>query len=180
MIYRTQQIKRLKLGFMLVALCICFETAAAKRPPGVPKKKDCKNSLVATKVTNLEFGNFDGTTGGAITVSTSGSRTSTGPILVGGTVNAAAFDVSNSLSGCDYWPVSIQIRRVPADLTGPGTAMPSDIYISAPSGQFTLSATPGAATRVNVGATLTSGSLQTSGAYSTARPFRVRFKHQKP
>jgi hypothetical protein len=180
MTYLTRQSRLLRSTLALILLSLCFEAVAAKPPPGVPKKKACSDNLIATKVVNLEFGTFDGTTAGTVTITTSGSRSSTGPTLVGGTVNAAAFDVSNALSGCDYYPVRVQIQGVPTDLAGPGAVMPSDIYISSPTGTFTLSATPGTPTRVSVGATLTTGSAQTSGTYTTLAPFTMRFSHRNP
>lgn len=178
-----QRLKKLFcFALMLTAMGICFDSLAIKpiKPPGTPKKNVCSNSLVSVKVVDLEFGTFDGTTAGTVTVTTTGSRSSTGPLLVGGTVNAAAFDVSNSLAGCNYYPVRVQIQGVPTDLTGPGAAMPSDIYTTDPAGTFTLSATPGTPTRVNVGATLTTGISQISGFYTTAAPFTMRFSHRNP
>lgn len=158
----------------------CFSAIAGPLPPGIPKKNDCQKKLLAVNVIDLEFGSFDGTTAGTITVTPSGSRSSTGPVLVGGTVNAAAFDVSNSMPNCDYWPVRVQIQGVPADLAGPGIAMPSDMYATLPAGPFILSATPGIPTRVNVGASLITGTTQTSGSYTTAAPFTMRFSHVQP
>ena len=160
-------------------MTICFEALAAPLPPGIPRKNVCAKNLTAVTVTDIEFGNFDGTAGN-VTVTPAGLRSSTGPVLVGGTVNAAAFDVSNSVTGCDYWPVRVQIQGVPTDLTGPGAAIPSDLYTSSPAGPFTLSATPGVPTRVNVGATLTSNPAQTGGFYTTAAPFTMRFSHVRP
>lgn len=154
-----------------------FSAVAVQPPPGVPKKNDCQKSLVAVNVVDIEFGNFDGATAGTITVTPSGSRSSTGPVLVGGTVNAAAFEVSNFLANCDYWPVRIQIQGVPTNLTGPGVAMLSEVYTTSPAGRFTLSATPGVPTQVNVGASLITGVIQTSGSYTTAAPFTMRFSH---
>ena len=182
MINHTRLNKILQFTLILISMSICFDSLAKKpnKPPGTPLKKDCAKNLIAAKVVDLEFGTFDGTTAGTVTVTTSSSRSSTGPTLVGGTVNAAAFDVSNSLSGCDYYPVRVQIQRVPTDLTGPGAAMPSDIYVSSPTGIFTLGATPGAPTRVYVGATLTTGAIQTSGSYTTAAPYKMRFSHRNP
>ena len=180
MTYHAQQTKLLRLTFVLVAIGLCSEALAGKPPPGVPKKNVCAKNLVSVNVIDLEFGNYDGTTAGSVTVTTTGARSSTGPTLVGGTVNAAAFDVSNSLSGCDYWPVRIQVQGVPTDLTGPGIAIPSDVYTTSPPSPFTLSATPGVPTRVNAGATITSGAVQTSGTYTTAAPFTLRFSHRNP
>ena len=172
--------KILRFIFSVITLCICFETLAAPPPPGVPKKNVCNKNLTIVTVADVEFGTFDGTTAGSVTVTPSGSRTSTGPVLVGGTVNAAAFDVTSSIAGCDYWPVRIQIQGVPTDLTGPGTTMPSDVYISSPTGPFTLSPTPGTPTRINVGATLTTNPAQTSGYYTTAAPFTMRLRQVNP
>ena len=175
------QTRLLKSLFILVAMCICLDALAARRPPGVPKKRKCDRSLSIVKVIDLEFGFLDGTTGGNITVTTSGSRSSTGPTLIsGGSVNAAAFDVTNTRSGCSYYPVRIRVRRVPANLRGPGPAIPSDIYTTTPSGQFTLSATPGVPTRLNVGATITTGASQPKGTYTTNRNFRINVRHIKP
>lgn len=175
--------KLLRLTLMVITTCMCADSLAAKKakpPPGTPKRNVCDKNLAAAKVTNLEFGDFDGSISGAITITPSGSRNSTGPALVGGTVNAAAFDVSNSLAGCDYYPVRVQVQGVPTDLTGPGAPMLSDVYTTSPSGTFLLSATPGMPTRVNVGASLTTGLSQIGGFYTTATPFVMRFSHRKP
>lgn len=181
MIFKKQHTKLVQTTFIFVAMLLCFEALAAKRPPGVPKKRQCNKSLSAVKVADLEFGYLDGTTGGTVTVSTSGGRTSTGPTLIsGGSVNAGAYDVSNSRAGCDYYPIRIRVRRVPANLTGPGAIIPSDVYTTSPSGSFTLSPTPGIPTRVNVGATITTGGSQTEGTYTTARQYRLQFKLINP
>ena len=178
--HRPSKLKLFQNIVFTTMFLACFSVMAKPLPSGIPKKNDCQKNLVAVNVIDLEFGNFDGTTAGTITVTPSGSRSSTGPVLVGGTVNAAAFDVSNSLANCDYWPVRIQIQGLPADLTGPGVAMPSDLYTTSPAGVFTLSAIPGIATRVNVGASLITGATQTSGSYTTAAPFTMRFSHVQP
>ncbi len=178
--HKPSNIKLLQGIVITTTLLVNVAAIAKPPPPGTPKKVTCMKNLVATTVTDIEFGSFDGTTAGSVTVTTSGSRSSTGPVLVGGTVNAAAFDVSNSVPGCDYYPIRVQVQGVPTDLTGPGAAMPSDIYTTEPTGTFTLSATPGTPTRVNVGATLTTGISQTSGFYTTAAPFTMRFSHRNP
>lgn len=153
---------------------------AAPPPPGVPKRNICQNNLTAVKAVDLEFGNFDGTVAGTVTVTPGGTRNSAGPTLLGGTVNAAAFDVANALANCDYYPVRIQIQGAPTDLVGPGAPMPADIFTSNPTGTFTLSATPGVPTRVYIGSTLTTGAAQVSGGYTTAAPFTLRASHRNP
>ena len=176
----SSQTKILHFTITAIAMSLCFEAFAARPPPGIPKKIDCQKNLVAVNVFDIEFGNFDGTTAGTITVTPAGSRSTTGPVLIGGTVNAAAFDVSNSLANCDYWPVRVQAQAVPTDLTGPGAAMLSDVYTYSPATPFNLSATPGIPTRVSVGASLTTGAAQASGSYTTAAPFKMRFSHVNP
>lgn len=176
-----QPLSKVKL-FQFVIFAITFFTffsAAAKPPPvGTPKKNVCSKNLIIAKVVDLEFGDFTSSNAGTVTVSPAGSRNASATItLLGGTVNAAAFDVTNTLAGCDYWPVRIQIQGVPTSLAGPGTAMVSDTYISSPTGTFTLSATPGTPTRVNVGATLATNTPQTGGFYTTAAPFALRVSH---
>lgn len=166
--------------FLFVAISFFTSAFAAKPPPGVPRKNICAQNLVAVKVVDLEFGDYDGTVAGTITVTPGGTRSTSGPNLVGNSFNAAAFDVSNALANCNYYPIRIQIQGVPTDLTGPGIAMPADIFTSTPTGIFTLSPTPGVPTRVYVGATLTSGATQAGGAYTTAAPFTMRFSHRNP
>ena len=169
--------KLLQSVIFTIMLLVHFSADAKPPPPGTPKKNDCDKSLVAVNVIDINFGNFDGTEQGTITVTPSGSRSATGPTLVGGTVNAAAFDVSNPLIGCDYWPVRIQIQGVPVNLTGPGVAMPSDTYTTLPTSPFNLSVTPGTPARINVGASLSTGATQASGSYTTTSPFTMKFSH---
>lgn len=160
---------------MLVFIVI---DAVAAPPPGIPRRNQCENNLTVVKVQNLSFGDYEGLTGGTITVSTTGTRTSAGPALAGGTVTAAAFDVSNTLSGCDYYPIRIQLPNS-ATLSGPATITANNFTNSPPS-LFSLSATPGVPTRVYVGADLSSNNNQSAGAYSTATPFQLRFDHRNP
>lgn len=159
-------------------LTSCTINALAAPPPGVPKRNQCRNNMTAIKVQDISFGDYVGLTGGTITVTTAGTRTSTGPTLAGGTVAAAAFDVSNSLAGCDYYPIRIRLPNS-ATLSGPAT-MTMNNFTNNPPSMFTLSPIPGVPTRVYVGADLVSNNNQTSGAYTTATPFLVRFTHRRP
>ena len=174
MICFKQQLRILSLSMMVLIVL----DAIAAPPPGVPRRNLCENSLTAVKVQDLSIGDYEGLTAGTITVSATGTRTSTGPVLAGGTVMAAAFDVSNTLSGCDYYPIRIRLP-ISAILSGAAT-MTANNFTNSPPSLFTLSATPGVPTRVYVGADLNSINNQAAGAYSTAAPFQLRFNHRNP
>jgi hypothetical protein len=169
----------LDCSLLAVLLLIFNEASAAPGPGGAPNINQCnnKNSLSAVLVQDLSFGDFDGSLAGTIAVDTNGNIVSPPPPdHAGGFVSAAAFDVSNSRSGCDYYPIQILLPTTAA-LTGPAT-MNAGLFVSNPSNQFTLSPIPGQATRVYVGATLTTGTGQASGAYTG--PFDVIFEHVTP
>ena len=169
--------KPLRSSLALAAWLLTMDALAAP-PPGVPRRNQCNNNLVAVMVQDLSFGDYEGLTGGTITVTPTGTRTSTGPVLAGGIVTAAAFDVSNTLAGCDYYPIRIRLPNT-ATLSGPAT-MTADNFTNSPASMFTLSATPGVPTRVYVGADLNSSNSQAGGGYTTAAPFQVRFNHRRP
>jgi len=169
-----QQLRILSLSMMAVIVI----DAVAAPPPGVPRRNQCNTNLTAVKVQDLSFGDYEGLTAGTITVSTTGTRTSTGPTLAGGTVTAAAFDVSNTLSGCDYYPIRIRLPNN-ATLSGPATTTANN-FTNSPASLFILSATPGVPTRVYVGADLNSNINQAAGGYSTATPFQLRVNHRRP
>jgi hypothetical protein len=166
-------------SFLTAFLLILTEASAAPAPGGAPNINQCNNnsSLSAVLVQNLSFGDFDGSVAGTIIIDTNGNVVSSPPPdHAGGTVLAAAFDVSNSRSGCDFYPVQI-ILPASAVITGPAT-MNVGSFVSSPANQFTLSPTPGQATRVYIGATLTTGTNQATGAYTG--PFDVTFEHVNP
>ena len=140
------------LSFLLLMLFVA-EILAGPKPPGVPRRNLCRNAMSAVLVQDLSFGDFEGT------------------------VTAAAFDVSNSLSGCDWYPVSITLPAT-ATLTTGAFTMTANTFISSPASQFTLSPVPGQPTRVNVGATLNSAVNQAGGSYSA--PFQIDFLHINP
>lgn len=161
---------------MLAALALLVIDADAA--PGPPNLNKCnnKNSLAAVTVQGLSFGDYEGTIGGTVTVTPTGARSTTGPVLAGGIVTAAAFDVSNIEPGCDIYPVQITLPAT-ATLTTGAVTMTADTFVSSPANQFMLSPIPGQPTRVYIGATLNSGVNQTGGAYTTATPFDVIFEH---
>jgi hypothetical protein len=153
------------------------ELLAGPRPPGVPRRNLCRNAMSAILVQDLSFGDFEGTVAGSVIVSPAGIRSTTGPVLAGGTVTAAAFDVTNPLSGCDWYPVEITLPATATLTTGTFT-MTADSFTSIPATQFTLSPVPGQPTRVYVGARLNSAVNQAGGTYNA--PFQVDFLHINP
>lgn len=163
---------------IIPAIALVIVDTLAAPPPGVPRRNQCENNLTVVRVQELAFGDYEGLNAGTISVTPSGTRTSTGPILAGGIVTAAAFDISNTLAGCDYYPIRIRLPNT-ATLSGPA-AMIADNFTNNPADLFTLNATPGVPTRVYVGADLNSGNNQAGGVYTTAAPFQVRFNHRRP
>jgi hypothetical protein len=139
-------------------------------PP--PSKAACNAALQAALVADLGFGDYEGVIGGSITVDTADTRTTTGPILIGGTVSSAAFDVWTTLPGCEKRNITVTVPAA-ATLTGPAS-MTANTFIKSPANKFKLTA-PGIPTRVTVGATLNSAAGQTAGAYTG--PFTVQFNH---
>jgi hypothetical protein len=152
----------------LTALLFSAVTSAA--PP--PSKAACNAALQAALVADLGFGDYEGVIGGSITVDTADTRTTTGPILIGGTVSSAAFDVWTTLPGCEKRNITVTVPAA-ATLTGPAS-MTANTFIKSPANKFKLTA-PGVPTRVTVGATLNSAAGQTVGAYTV--PFTVQFNH---
>lgn len=118
--------------------------------------------IAIAKTADLAFGSFSAATAGTVAIATDGTRTATGGVLLSSQTagGAAAFNVT----GQDTATYAITL---PTDstvtLSGPGTAMAVDSFVSNPSGTGTLGATGQA---VNVGATLTVGPAQAEGAYT--------------
>jgi len=155
-------------SLLLTALLFCHATKAA--PP--PSKAACNAALQVALVTDLNFGDYEGTVAGTITVDTAGARTTTGPVLAGGTVSAAMYDVWTTLAGCERRMIRITLPGT-ITLTGPAS-MTANNFTSNPLRRFRLTA-PAVPTRVTVGASLNSAAGQTGGPYTTA--FTVDFSH---
>ncbi|MDH5444042.1 MAG: DUF4402 domain-containing protein [Gammaproteobacteria bacterium] len=123
----------------------------------------CKNNTVLTPATNLTFGTFASYSGGTVTVSVEGLRStdgSGGVVLMGGTVTQAVY----TIRGCANDTYSIV---TPADTVltdGVGNSMPMINFVSFPVGSGILDAN-GDGT-LQFGATLTVANPQPSGNYS--------------
>jgi hypothetical protein len=155
---------------MLLLLAFMCDASAATR-------RQCRNAMVVTEVQQLNFGNYVGTLAGNIIIATNGSRTSTGPVLAGGTVSAGIYQVSTTRSGCDGYSVRITYPGANGNrLTGAGSAMPFNTFVSNPPSGFSISPLANVPTTVNIGATLVSPAAQTAGPYTDT--YRVRFTFQ--
>ncbi len=154
----------------LLFTALLFSQGSMAAPP--PPKAACNAALQAALVTSLDFGEYDGTVAGTITVDTAGTRTAAGPILGGGTVSAAAYDVWTTLTGCERRNITVTVPAS-ASLTGPAT-MTANNFTKNPANKFKLTA-PGVPTRVTVGATLNTAANQPAGSY--LGPFNVDFSH---
>ena len=153
---------------LFTALLFCRATMAAKPP----SKAECNAALQAALVTSLNFGDYEGAVAGTITVDTAGARTTTGPMLAGGSVSAAAYDVWTTLDGCEKRNITVTVPGT-ATLNGPAS-LTANNFTKNPARKFKLTA-PAVPTRVTVGASLNSAAGQTSGPYTTA--FTVDFSH---
>ena len=168
--------KFIVFNLTFIFFCLGINVASHAAPPS-PTKQECDAALRADKVSDLSFGDFEGTNAGTVTVTPAGSRSVTGVIPLGGTITAAQFSVYSTIDNCDGHRVSIKLPKGGGgpDLEGLGTPMSAITYASTPSKRFTISATKNVATQVNVGATLTTNAAQASGPYTTLTPFTAVF-----
>ena len=160
--------KAVTSSLLLTALLFSHATRAA--PP--PSKAECNAALQAALVTNLNFGDFESAVAGTITVDTAGARTTTGPMLAGGSVSAAAYDVWTTLDGCEKRNIAVTVPGT-ATWNGPASLTANNVTKNPPN-KFKLTA-PIVPTRVTVGASLNSNAGQTGGPYTTT--FTVDFSH---
>lgn len=136
---------------LLFATAVCCAQTPTDTLPGDP------GGLYVYTVQNLSFGAFaHGNTGGSITVSNTGTRTSTGdviPLNLGVSYNNAIFEIEAPPG------TIISILNGPdATLTGSnGGSMLLSIGNSSPVSPFSNSLAPPSRTQINIGGTLTVG-----------------------
>lgn len=121
------------------------------------------SAISITKTVDMNFGDVvQGA--GTVILDTAGGRTATGATTLGntGATAAASFDVTGDPDAT----YTISLPLAPITLTGPGTDMTVDQFVSTPT-DATPQTLDGAGTAtLLVGATLTVGAVQTSGAYT--------------
>lgn len=130
-------------------------------------RQACNNAMILQELQELNFGDYDGTVGGDITVSTDGSRTSTGPNLAGGgTVSAGVFLITTGIAGCAAHSIKIQYTGK-STISGAGSDMTLSNFQSDPQSQtFSVGNAAGDSVSVNIGADLASPANQTTGPYT--------------
>jgi len=121
-------------------------------------------STAIYKTNDMQFGLIvPGPLGGTVVLSTSGTRTKTGSILLpsGGSASAAGFALlgAPSTSFSISYPSSVTLNRV-----GGSDSMTVTAIVASPSSGGTLSA--GGSATVKIGGTLTVSPTQTFGQYS--------------
>jgi len=160
-------------------LALFASLAAASLLPGAAQAAQATATASGTVVTpiaitaaaNLAFGSFAAGAGGTITVSTSGARTSSGVVALGGGAAAARFDITGSAS--TTYSISHSGTAVLTNTTGGGgetmaLAKFSDLTAgNATSGNVSSGTLDGAgAQSLFVGGTLTVGAAQVPGVYT--------------
>jgi len=162
----SQKIQFCRSILILVSFLIVQSTYAA--PP------DCPATLTVNSTQNLDFGDYIGTNGGAITIDTAGIRTATGGvILAGGAVSAATYVFSNSDTRClNRW---IRITAIPTSIaiSGPASMTVNNFITSAAADgdKFKISTT----NTVTIGADLITNNAQTQGPYTGS--FTIDFNY---
>jgi hypothetical protein len=121
--------------------------------------------LAITVAEHLAFGKFGVGAGGSVTISTSGVRSSTGVVEMGGTTTAAKFDVTGE-AGATY-----TISLAPTTLTSGANSMTyttvSDLTgANATSGNPATGTLTGGTQSIYVGGVLTVAAAQAAGLYS--------------
>jgi hypothetical protein len=123
--------------------------------------------ITITKSADLAFGKFAASTGGTVTVSTSGARTVSGAVVVmTSTTTAAKFDVAGE-TGATY---SISLGGTTVLTSGSDTmafASVSDLTgANTVAGNVTSGTLTGGAQSIYVGGVLTVGAAQAPGTYT--------------
>lgn len=132
--------------------------------------------VVLTSSRSLDFGRFVARTGGTITVSPTGARSSTGAVILLNSPNAGAavFNVRKSNSGAANKAVVITLPGNGATrLSSGANNMPLSAFVSSPA---TILMVPNGGVTLSLGATLTVTANQPRGTYSGSVPVIVNFQ----
>lgn len=132
--------------------------------------------IMLTNSRPIDFGRFVARTGGTITVSPSGGRSSTGAVLLLNSPSAgpAVFSVGKSNGGATNKAVAITL---PANgsirMTSGANSMPLSAFVTSPA---TILTVPNGGLTLSVGATMTVAANQPRGNYTGSIPLIVNFQ----
>jgi len=150
-----------------LAMAACLLPAA----PGASAQQ-----VVLTASRSLDFGRFIARSGGTITVSPSGARSSTGAVILLNSSSAgpAVFNVGTSNGGVSNKAVAITL---PANgsirMTSATGSMPLSAFVTSPA---TILMVPASGVMLSVGATMTVAAGQPRGNYTGSIPLIVNFQ----
>lgn len=157
--------------FSLGALALAAAVAAGSASAAVATATSTSNVVTPIAITaaaNLSFGTFSRGAGGTITISTDGSRTSTGVVELPGATTAARFDVTGD--GARTYSISL---GGPAVLTRDGgtetmafSAISATTASAGATGTIASGTLSGGAQSFYVGGVLTVGAAQAAGTYN--------------
>ena len=164
--------RKLALVAAAAAFGACFSAPGLAAQATATASGTVVSPIAIAAAANLAFGNFAPGTGGSVTVSTSGVRAASGPVLMGAaTPTAARFNITGAAS--TTYSITHSGTSVLTNTTGTGgetmaLAKFSDLTAgNATSGTVTAGTLDGAgAQSLYVGGTLTVGSSQVAGIYT--------------
>ena len=170
--------------WMPVALCSAlfigaaqFASAQASATANAFGRAEIVTAITIVKNHDLLFGQIVAdAVGGTVSVSTNGTRTTSGPVLLAqsavpySTVHQASFTVT----GATNYVYTVSLPSAAVTLTGPGSATMSVTGLNSdPSGTGTLA---GGTSSLNVGGTLNIAPNQAAGAYSGSFAVTVAYQ----
>lgn len=132
--------------------------------------------VVLTNVRPLDFGRFVARTGGTITVSPSGARSSTGGVVLLNSpgAGAAVFNISKSNGGVANKAVAITLPvNGSTRMSSSTSSMPLSAFVTSPA---TILSVPAGGVTLSVGATMTVAPNQPRGNYTGSIPLIVNFQ----
>lgn len=173
----TSNHKKTGSRLLLTVLAVCCSLVSLAQLPTDSLPRD-PGRISVYVLQNMSFGTiYQGSAGGTVSISTTGSRSVTGDVVAitqGGTAYPAIFEVE-AASGTI---VTIQ-NGANATLTGSnGGTMSLQLGASYPASPFTSTTTPPGRTQVSIGGTLTVGNTVTSKAGSYSGTFNIIFFQQ--
>ena len=158
---------RTTLKLVLAAAAVAAAPASIGANTSASSTGTVVTPIAITKAADLVFGKFAASTGGTVTVSTSGARTVSGAVIgMSGTPAAAQFDVTGEADAT----YSINLTAPATQDSGSDTmafAVVSDLTgANATAGNVTSGTLTGGAQSIYVGGVLTVASAQPAGTYS--------------